>query len=98
MYWWKHSGKSEIAFIDGFDTMLMNVKGVAQRKDDNIGSRHIDERYLLAKGPYFLFCLKECVKIIFNNKGIFSRRGNMHQFLKLQMILNEFRIKSFDMA
>ena len=32
LYWWKHSGKIGIAFVDGFDTMLMNVKGVVQGK------------------------------------------------------------------
>ena len=91
---------SGIAFVDGFNIMFDECKKEwsKEKKISSIESYCVAERDILAKEPYFLFYSTERVKIIFNNKGIFSRKRNMQQFLKLQMILNEFGVKSFDMT
>ena len=95
----KHITKSGIAFVDGFDIMFDECKKEwSKEKNNSIESYCVAERDFLAKEPYFLFYSKERVKIIFNNKGIFSKKRNIHQFEKLQMILNEFGLRSFDMT
>ena len=92
--------KLGITFTDGYNIMFEESKKERYKanKIDITESHCFVERDLLAKEPYFLFYSKDQVKVIFNNKGIFSKKRNRYQFHKLQMILNGFGIRSFDMT
>ncbi len=89
-----------ITFMDGYNIVFEECrKEWSKAKKIDITESHcVAERDLLAKEPYFLFYSKDRVKIIFNNKGIFSKKRNRYQFHKLHMILNGFGKRSFDMT
>lgn len=89
-----------ITFMDGYNIVFEECRKEwpKAKKIDITESHCVAERDLLAKEPYFLFYSKDRVKIIFNNKGIFSKKRNRYQFHKLHMILNGFGKRSFDMT
>lgn len=90
--------ESGIVFADGFELQFDECKRIwsTEKGIKNAESNCVAERDVESKEPYFLFYSEERVKLVFDNKGIFSKKRNIDQFHKLQMALNRFGIASFD--
>lgn len=89
-----------IVFRDGFELSFEECKNgwCAERKIKREQSCCVAERDCLARIPYFLFYSQRKVKVLFDKKGIMSKRKNEKDFHSLQFLLNELGFTSYDLT
>ena len=89
-----------ILFTDGYEISFEECKDewCAEHGIGREDSYCVATRDSLEKIPYFVFYCKDKVKVLFDKKGIFHKKRNRDDFLKLQYILNRFGFSSYDLT
>ncbi|MDE7268701.1 MAG: hypothetical protein K2N89_14680 [Lachnospiraceae bacterium] len=92
--------KAGILFRDGFELLFEECRNEwsVEKGMNREHSFCVAERDCLAKIPYFLFYSKKRVKVLFDKKGIWSKKKNENDFYNLQVVLNRFGFSSYDMT
>ncbi len=87
-------GKDGITFTNG--DKIVFAACIGKRYNSAIC---IAERNIVSSPPYFEFFTNyKPVRIIFNNRGLFSKYINNKNFLKLQMQINNAGYSSYDLS
>lgn len=96
----KNVTKTGIIFKDGYELLFEECRNEWSIKNKiNINESYcVAERDSLEKVPYFLFYSKERVKVLFDKKGILSKKKNKDEFQNLQNILNRFGVFTYDIT
>lgn len=92
--------KVRILFRDGFELLFEECRNgwCAKQKIRKEQSCCVAERNCLANIPYFLFYSHNKVKVLFNKKGILSKKINKKDFYSLQLHLNRLGFSSYDLT
>lgn len=92
--------KAGILFQDGFEIVFEEcVYGwCVEHGIKRDPSCCVAERDCLAKTPYFLFYSKDKVKVLFDRRGLLSKKKNGNDFHNLQLLLNRFGFSSYDLT
>ena len=86
--------KNGIAFMDGTEIAF----GECMNWRHNRGTC-VAERNICANPPYFeFFTLGSQTRIVFDKRGLFSKRRNRSDFLKLQQAINRLGYSSYDLS
>ncbi len=93
--------KEGILFSDGFKIIFQDcINGFGRHYNSfKVTKNCIAERNILAQPPYFLFYLDNMnVKIIFDCKGLFSKKKNIKLFQYFQFEIKNLGYKTFDLT
>jgi len=93
--------KEGIIFSDGFKIIFQDcINGFAKHYNSFTDvSTCIAERNILERPPYFQFYLDDMnVKIIFDCKGLFSKKRSIKQFQSFQLKIQNLGYKTFDLT
>ena len=92
--------KTGILFRDGFELLFEECRNEwsVEKGMNKEQSFCVAERDCLAKIPYFLFYSKKRVKVLFDKKGIWSKKKNEKYFHNLQVVLNRLGFSSYDLT
>lgn len=97
----KNVSEKSIIFTDGFEISFDEcIKGFKRKYSnfENI-SNCIAERNIFAKPPYFQFYIEDMeIKLVFNCKGLFSKKRNENFFHSFQNKILFMGYKSFDLS
>jgi len=97
----KNIEKEGIIFSDGLKILFQDcINGFAKHYNSFTDvSTCIAERNILVKPPYFQFYLDDMnIKIIFDCKGLFSKKRSIKQFQSFQLKTKSLGYKTFDLT
>ena len=93
--------KEGILFSDGFKIIFQDCINGFEKHYNSFKdvTNCIAERNILAQPPYFQFYLNNMnVKIIFDCKGLFSKKRSIKQFQSFQLKIKNLGYKTFDLT